>query len=296
MSVPDSWALEDPPPRPPSSLIWLPGLGEIFVRDSGGEGPPILLLHGWMFSADLNWGLAYGALADAGYRVIAVDHRGHGRGIRATTPFRLHQCADDAAKVLEALDCGPVIAVGYSMGGPITALLARDHPDRVRATVYCATATNWQEPHMRRYWRLMGPLRVATGLWSVRVWRRVLLRWGLPDNAQTTWIACELTRGSPVDLAEAGRELSRFDSRPWIGTLDVPSAVVVTTRDTSVPPRLQRELAAAVDGPTFDVDADHFAVTEARQDFNDALVRALAAVRGPGSPDPPGQSAAPAPL
>jgi len=295
MSAPDPWALDDPPP-PPASLIWLPGLGEIFVRDSGGDGPVLLLLHGWMFSADLNWGLSYGALMEAGYRVVAVDHRGHGRGIRTAAAFRLTDCAADAAAVLDRLECGPAIVVGYSMGGPIGVLLARDHPDHVSALVCCATATNWREPHMRRSWRMMGPLRVATGLWSVRVWRRVLLRWGLPDTPQTTWIAAELTRGSPVDLAEAGRELSRFDGRPWIGSLERPSAVVVTTRDTSVPPRLQRELAAALRAPTFDVPAGHFAVTEATDGFNEALLAAIAAVRGPESADPAGRSAAPAPL
>ena len=39
-----------------------------------------MLLHGWMVSADLNWCGAYGELAAAGYRVLAIDHRGHGRG------------------------------------------------------------------------------------------------------------------------------------------------------------------------------------------------------------------------
>src|SRR3954453_9074565 len=66
-------------------------------RDSGGDGPALLLLHGWMVSADLNWIRAYDALAGAGYRVLALDHRGHGRGLRTPEPFRLADCAGDAA-------------------------------------------------------------------------------------------------------------------------------------------------------------------------------------------------------
>lgn len=269
---------------PPVSLLPIAGRGELFVRDSGGDGPPLILLHGWMFSADLNWGLSYGALTGAGYRVIAIDHRGHGRGLRTLERFRLRDCADDAAAVVRALHCGPVVAVGYSMGGPIAALLARDHPELVSGLVFCATATNWQVPRMRPFWRTMGLLRLVLALAPIGLWRRVLRRWGLPDSELTDWVATELTRGSARDLAEAGRELGRFDARPWIGRLAAPSAVVLTSRDRSVLPRMQRELAAAAgQAPIFEVAADHFAVSEATERFNAALLEGLAVLPAPAT-------------
>ena len=77
------WAPEPPVPLPRGCVFNVPGRGEMFLRDSGGDGPPVLLLHGWMFSADLNWYRTYAPLAEAGYRVLAVDHRGHGRGLRS---------------------------------------------------------------------------------------------------------------------------------------------------------------------------------------------------------------------
>ena len=67
---------------PPARTVLAPGRGELFIRDTGGEGPAVMLLHGWMATADLNWWGAYGPLAEAGYRVLAIDHRGHGRGMR----------------------------------------------------------------------------------------------------------------------------------------------------------------------------------------------------------------------
>ena len=103
-----------------------------------------------MFSADTNWYRAYGPLAERGYRVIALDHRGHGRRLRSPDPFRLADCAGDAAALVRELDCAPVTAVGYSMGGPIAQLLARDDRDLVSGLVLCATAAHWQEPNQRR--------------------------------------------------------------------------------------------------------------------------------------------------
>src|ERR1039458_8056338 len=90
-------------------------------------GPAGLLLHGWTASADLNFCPVYARLAER-YRVIALDLRGHGRGMRSTEPFSLEDCADDAAALLDEVGAGPVVVVGYSMGGPVALLLARRHP------------------------------------------------------------------------------------------------------------------------------------------------------------------------
>src|ERR1700759_3038249 len=106
----------------PARTVIVPGRGEFFVRDSGETDPArpaVMLLHGWMVTADLNWHGAYDALVAAGYRVLAIDHRGHGRGLRAMAPFRLEECAADAAAVLGRLGTGPGVVVGYPVGGGI---------------------------------------------------------------------------------------------------------------------------------------------------------------------------------
>jgi pimeloyl-ACP methyl ester carboxylesterase len=270
---------EPPAPMPPGRLVHVAGRGEFFVRDSGGDGPPVLLLHGWMFASDLNWWTMYAPLRDAGYRVLAMDHRGHGRGLRTPEDFRLVDCAADAAAVVRELGAGPVVAVGYSMGGPIAQLLARDHRDVVGGLVLCATATDWQDLYLKLFWRTMAGLRLLLGLFPTSYWRRLLALSGMPTSPERTWTAAELSRGSAPDIAEAGRELSRHDARPWIRSLrDLPSAVVVTTRDLSVLPRKQKRLARDLGAPTFGVRDDHFAVTTSPGRFADALLAALAAV------------------
>src|SRR5947199_10370275 len=143
------WPPEPPFEMPPPRTLLVSGRGELFLRDSGGDGPTVMLLHGWMASGDLNWAGAYGALIAAGYRVLAIDHRGHGRGLRQLVPFRLADCAADAAATLRALQLAPALVVGYSMGGAIAQLVARDHPDVVGGLVLSGTAQHWQEPQVR---------------------------------------------------------------------------------------------------------------------------------------------------
>jgi 3-oxoadipate enol-lactonase len=276
-----NWAPEPPIPLPQGSIVHVPGRGEFFVRDSGGDGPPVLLLHGWMFSADLNWYRTYARLEDAGYRVLALDHRGHGRGLRSPDPFRLEDCADDAAAVVAHLKLQPVMAVGYSMGGPIASLLARRHPKLLAGLILGATALDWSTPRMKTFWRTMAALRLALGLAPERLWQRGLRAAGFPESSITTWVAAELSRGSSVDIAEAGRELGRYDATSWIAGLETPSAVIVTTHDSAVPPSKQRALAAALSAPVFEVRGDHSAVIVRADDFNAQLLAALDAVRDP---------------
>lgn len=274
----DHWKPEPPVDMPPGHIVCVEGLGELFVRDSGGPGTPVLLLHGWMFPSDLNWYRTYGPLHEAGYRVLAVDHRGHGRGLRSEEPFLLSDCAADAAALVRALDCGPVIAVGYSMGGPIAQLMARDHPDTVAGLVLCATACEWRDPRQWLFWRGMGALQLAASLFPRSLWRWSLRREGFPDDQTTAWTVAELMRGSSRDIAEAGREIGRYDSSTWVGSLPQPASVVVTTVDDAVPPSKQRDLARALGAPVFEVDCDHFCVTSRPTVFLEALNAAIESV------------------
>src|SRR3954470_13108295 len=142
MDVIDLRPVPDPgPDLPLGRRVDLPGRGTTFVREvAGPEGAPtVLLLHGLLASGGLNWFQAFAPMSEH-FRVVALDHRGHARGLRTRSRFRLADCADDAAALIEALGTGPVIAVGYSMGGPIAQLLWKRHPELVAGLVLCATS------------------------------------------------------------------------------------------------------------------------------------------------------------
>ncbi len=264
---------------PPARTLTVPGRGELFLRDTGGDGSVVMLLHGWIATADLNWCGAYHDLIEAGYRVLALDHRGHGRGLRQLEPFRLVDCAADAAEALRRLNARPATVVGYSMGGAIGQLLARDHPDVLSGLVLSGTAQHWQGRREQRAFKAMGAFGLMLSMAPRATWRRGFQRVGIPDSPQTAWVQSELMRHSARDIAEAGRELARFDSRPWLGSVDTPTAVVITTRDGAVSPRKQRELAQAARAQTFDAPIDHLEVIQRAADFNPHLLAAIEAVR-----------------
>jgi 3-oxoadipate enol-lactonase len=181
--------------------------------------------------------------------------------------------------VLDTLATGPVTAVGYSMGGPIAMLLARARPDLVGGLVLCATAPAWSGRDFDRLWRVMGPMRVVISLAPFGFWTTMMRLNGMAGDPAAAWLLGELGRGAPAMLAEAGRELGRFDGRPWLAELRMPSAVVVTSRDTSVPPARQHALAEALGAASFDVTGDHLVAGEPDGPFTPGLLAAIAHVR-----------------
>jgi 3-oxoadipate enol-lactonase len=82
-------------------------------------------------------------------------------------------------------------------------------------------------------------------------------------------------------VIQAAGAVGGFSSHDWIGSVDVPAAVIVTTRDTLVPPARQRKLAASLPGArVFEVEADHDACVAKAATFVPALVSACIDVAG----------------
>lgn len=255
-----------PPPTPPGRALLVTGRGEVFVRDSGppagdADAPTVLLLHGWTASADLNFFPVYEPLAE-NYRVVAVDHRGHGRGLRSVERFTLEDCADDAAGVLRELGIRQAIVLGYSMGGPISLLLAHRHPDLVAALVPQATALEWRATlYERLVWRglALWELGRRVGTFDVFVERlvREAVKLAPEVGPYGPWLVAEFRRGFAPWLAEAGKALSEFDARPFAPQLGKPAVVCVTTKDRLVRPRKQYQLAEALSAEVIEVAGDH---------------------------------------
>ena len=156
--------------------------------------------------------------------------------------------------------------------------MARDHPDVASGVVLSGTAQHFQDPRSKRSFWAMGLAGVPLSLAPRLAWRRGLARAGVPQNERTVWVQSELMRHSVSDIVQAGRELGRFDSRPWLGAVTVPFAVVVTTRDEAVPVSRQRELAEASHAVVFEAPIRHMDIVIRAAQYNPALLEALDAL------------------
>ena len=271
-----------PPPLPEGRVLAVDGRGEMFLRHAEGPpgGPTILLLHGWVISADLNWWRVYEPVTQLG-RLLAVDHRGHGRGIWSNERFSLEAAADDAAALIRELEVGPVVACGYSMGGSIALLLWQRHPELVSGLVLEATCLDWGANLRERVvWKTMGMVELVSRLGASEGFVERVLRDAVersPDLAPyQPWLKAELQRGDTIQFADAGRAMGDFDPSPFVSLIDVPTSVVVTTRDQLVPAKKQRVLCRAVpDARVFELDGDHRACWLEPRAFEALTVAAL---------------------
>jgi 3-oxoadipate enol-lactonase len=271
------------PMLPPGAAMELPGRGTTFVRQLDGPpgAPTLVLLHGWTATADLNWFTAYHALGRH-YRVVALDHRGHGRGIRSKKVFRLEDCADDAVAVCDVLGIDRFIPVGYSMGGPIAQLVWRQHAERVLGLVLCATSGYFVTSREERmsFLGLSGLAAVArlTPL-QARRWLTAQLYLQRKTEQWEPWAVQEASIHDWRMVLEAGRAIGSFSARPWLGEVDVPTSVLITMRDRVVPVRRQVRLFESVKGAeAFRVDGDHDSIVANADRFVPTLLRAVHSV------------------
>lgn len=283
-------------PVPFGRRLELPGRGTTFVREVEGPAgaPTVLLLHGWLATGGLNWFQAFDPLAEH-FNVVAVDLRGHGRGIRSPRRVRLADCADDAAAVIEQLGCGPVIAVGYSLGGEVAQLLWHRHRALVDGLVLCSTGQSvmpgWRQQVI--FATAMAAIAGTTRLGELAAqvpseWLRsqfpVATHRARPTHF-SRWAAAEMGRHDRRMVIEAAVAMANFSSRKWAGKIDVPTSVVVTTKDRGISPVAQLRLAVAIPGSSiFRFDDGHLACM--KQAYGATLVEACLDVadRMPATP------------
>jgi len=98
---------------------------EIYYTEQG-TGQPVLFSHGWPLSSDA-WQVELKLLADAGYRAIAHDRRGHGRSSKTYTGNDMDTYAQDLAELVEALDLHDLVVIGHSTGGGEVVRYAAQH-------------------------------------------------------------------------------------------------------------------------------------------------------------------------
>ena len=113
--------------------------GVRIAYEIAGQGEPVVLVHGFAASRAQNWRAPgwYETLNGAGYRVVALDCRGHGESDKPHDPASYGHdiMARDVLAVMQAAGVGRAFLMGYSMGGFITMYVLLGHPQLLRKVV-----------------------------------------------------------------------------------------------------------------------------------------------------------------
>ena len=254
---------------------------ELSVHVSGpDDGPVVVLAHCWGGSQQ-TWAPVARRLVAAGCRVVRWDQRGHGRSRAGHKGHSIEGLADDLATVVGELDLHDVVLVGHSMGGMTVQAFATHHHAlfhlRTKAAVLVATAgfglgggLNDRLPDLLRtayVERLFQ--RPATGRLMVR---STFGRTAHPHHIEVT--RADFAGTDQAVRAELAASMGAMDLRDGIAKVDVPTTIIVGSRDTLTPVALAKGMAATIPGATLEVlpGLGHMLPYEAPDVITDAVL------------------------
>lgn len=240
---------------------WLdvPGRGRTWLTDIPGpteDAPAIILLHAVGCTGMLTWFPVIEKLS-AKYRVVIFDQRWHGRGI-VSEHFSIRDCADDVAAIANVLDLVQPIVAGYSMGSIVAQRCWRQHPQRFGGIILAATTDHFRTTGTERAFHQamefgMGAFSTLSRSKTLNVATKTATDLLLDPSDTHQWALNEWRSTSAWAVAQAVASLGRHHSTPWLHKIDVPTAVVVTTKDKVLSPDRQRAIAATIPGATVHV-------------------------------------------
>jgi 3-oxoadipate enol-lactonase len=215
-----------------------------------GEGPPLLLLSG-LGQSSVAWAGVLPELT-GDFTCITVDNRGTGRSETPPGPYTIDQMADDVAGLLRHLDLGPVLAVGWSLGGSVLQSLLINHGDLLDRAVllsafpsYTPLQHAWLDAGLTVRRQRLDPVAVTLSGMAWSYTPRLLA-----DHGRALAQA-ELAAQTPNPTSLEGFEaqaagLRVYDSRPALPDVSTPVLVLVGAEDVLTPPAQSVEIAVLI--------------------------------------------------
>jgi len=224
---------------------------KLHFEDTGGDGPPVLLVMGLGMNAT-GWWRTVPVLAEAGLRVIAFDNRGVGRSELVPGPYTVAGMADDAVSVLDAAGVERAHVYGISLGGMIAQEVALRHPRRVAALVLGAT-TAGGERHVPAAPEIVAFLELRARMTAEHaVWASVPINYAQRTRrAGGDRIAEDIAQRLrfPVEAAYYSAQLAAANAHDArVEAIRAPTLVVHGSEDVLIPPVNGERLAAAIPG------------------------------------------------
>lgn len=243
----------------------------------GPDGAPVLVLSGSVGSTVDMWAPNLSALA-ARFRVVRLDHRGHGDSPDPPGPYRIHDLADDAVATLDALGIDRFAWCGLSMGGMTGMAIAAQRPDRLRNLVLCCTSAGVPSP---RLWQDRAERTDRLGTEALA--EEIVARWFTPDWANRHPVDVALARAWVATTSDSAyrsccEAIAEWRFTEHLASILAPTLVIAGQHDVATP--VDPDAQTLVDGipqARLEVlDAAHVATMEDPDGANRAILRHLA--------------------
>jgi len=254
---------------------------ELACRDSGGNGPAVVLAHAIGCDRRM-WEELEKQLAPS-YRVINIDARGHGASPVPPRPYSLRVLAEDVRALLDRLSITKAHWVGLSMGGMIGQAFALEHPDRLGWLVI-ANSTSAYGPDGWTNWQNRIRLVEEGGLGAIRemVAQRYFSEGFRREHADVVKQVMDRFMETPVQgylgCCEAIREL---DFSTHLGAIRAPALVIAGSDDVGTPVAMSEAMVKGIPGARLAVipGAAHLSAVEKPREFNRLVADFLADAR-----------------
>jgi len=230
-----------------TTLLRVPGDGATLAVEVRGEGPALLLVHGFPFDHGM-WSHQLGGVS--GWRCIAPDLRGAGASDAPADGYSMGRYAEDLQRICTALDVATLVCCGFSMGGYVVFEFLRRYPQLVRALILCDTRSEADTPegkHSRDEHAALaqreGPDALA-GLLLPKL-LGVTSRTGNPSL--TEQVRAMMLRQPTAGVVGALRAMrDRPDATSLLGGIRVPTLVLCGAEDAVTPPGPARAMAQRI--------------------------------------------------
>ncbi len=226
------------------------------------------------------WAPVAKRLEDAG-DLLLIDCRGHGASGRSGAPYTAEQFADDLADLFDVVGWQDAVVAGASMGGCVSLAFAAAYPKRTRALGLIDTTASYGDGALEQ-WEERAQKALAGGLgvlveFQKSRWFSAAFTAANPDvveDAVRVFLANDLP-----SYAETCRLLGRFDKRPALGNMKMPTRIIVGSEDYATPATMAEAMHAAIPGAKLEVlkGAAHLTPIE-RADDVAHMLRSLAEI------------------
>lgn len=234
-----------------------------------GNGPTIVLLHGWMCNRKF-WKEQIQFLSKT-HQILAPDFRGHGDSDTPEGGYTIEQLADDVCNVMKTLGISQAVVAGHSMGGMVAQQLCVSHIEYVSGLILVTTiAADLEDQLISK--RIEAD---TTRLGFRNAFLRYFNGWFGPgtDLNIVRWVRDQMLYTSENVSLNLVRSYRRFDLRAHLLNFCIPTLVIGTACDASAVPVESRTLVELIPEAQLVMieKSGHFPMLETPQAFNKAL-------------------------